>query len=74
MDYNQVDLDDLIEMGSYFSYNSNTFMHATKKHPTSLTISDEMNQMPPNELYHHFGVPADQSTIYIAHMHEKGTI
>lgn len=46
MDYNQVNLGDLIKIGLCFSCTLNTLPHATKKHHTLPTISDEVNQIP----------------------------
>lgn len=54
MDYSQVDMDDLIETWSCFSYTLNIALSVTKKlsiikkHPTFSTLSDKVNQMPPN--------------------------
>lgn len=54
MDYSQVDMDDLIETWSCFSYTLNIALSVTKKlsiikkHPIFSTLSDKVNQMPPN--------------------------
>lgn len=54
MDYSQVDLDDLIEMGSFFSCTPYITLHAIDKLPvvrklsTSPTLSEEGNKMPPD--------------------------
>lgn len=46
MDYTQINLANLIETSSCFSYISNTLPRVTKKHLTSPTISDKVNQVP----------------------------
>lgn len=46
MNYTHVDLDDLIEMRSSFSYTLNTFPKDKKNHLVSPSLSDKVNQIP----------------------------
>lgn len=45
MDYSQIDVDDLIKIGSCFSCTPINIPLVTKKHHASLFISDEVNQI-----------------------------
>lgn len=46
MDYSQIEIDELIETRSCVSSTPNILLPITQKDTASLTISDEVNQMP----------------------------